>query len=443
MRRILTGMLASAALSLLAAAPPDETPVHIEGFAIDGVEPRAADSDAPLAEGWPAASAPGSIAVKSYPAYRSAVARGPGAGPEAADRLFFPLFLHIRRSDVAMTAPVVITPPVVPAAGPGDASMEFVYRTPTLGVTGPGLGTVRVEDHPPATFLCLGVQGEMDGPTMARGLAGLSTWLDDHKASWVAAGPPRRLGYHGPMTSRDRRLWEIQIPVLAAGIVAAPGPEGWIDLINLDLWRPSQGGWQDVGAIRPDPEHPRLLAAEPGHGILTNGPIGKSPNLLTKQAFGDVEVHAEFLIPRKSNSGIKLLGVYEIQIFDSFGKPTAAADDCGGIYPRAELLPTYHHIDDGYPPKVNACRPPGEWQVLDLTFHAPRFDAAGQKVAPARFDRVILNGQVVHEDAPVPTPTGHAWHDAEHPTGPLLLQGDHGPVAFRALRLRPLSPGQK
>ena len=66
-----------------------------------------------------------------------------------------------------------------------------------------------------------------------------------------------------------------------------------------------------------------------------------------------------------------------------------------------------------------------------MTFRAPRFDASGKKVANARFVKVVLNGKVVQEDVEVPSPTGHAWRLAEVATGPILLQADHGPVAFR------------
>ncbi len=435
-------LLATVAMDPPATVPAADAPVaHIDGFAVDGVEPRAGDADAPFAQGWPAATAPGDLALKDYPAYRSAEARGPGRQPAAVDGLFFPLFLHITQSDVAMTSPVVITPPQPTAADPGEASMEFVYRKPDLGKPGQGVGIVRVVDHPPARFLCLGVQGTMDEAKTTRGVSVLHDWLDKHRDEWVAAGPPRRLGYHSPMTPEDRRLWEVQIPVTqppAATVNPSATGQGWVNLDGLDAWRPKGAAWQVVGSIAPSSTNPRLLVGGPGRGILTNGPTGNLPNLLTKRDFGDVEIHAEFLIPPRSNSGIKLEGLYEIQIFDSFGKAPAKADDCGGIYPRAELLPSYHHIDDGIPPRLNACRPPGEWQTLDIRFRAPKFNAEGRKVAPARFERVELNGQVVQENVDVPTPTGHAWHDAERPAGPILLQGDHGPVGFRNLRARPL-----
>ena len=79
---------------------------------------------------------------------------------------------------------------------------------------------------------------------------------------------------------------------------------------------------------------------------------------------------------------------------------------------------------------------------LDVSFRAPRFDAAGKKTANARFVKVTLNGTVIHEDVEVESPTGHAWHNKEVARGPLLLQGDHGPVAFRNVRVRPLPAGK-
>ena len=104
----------------------------------------------------------------------------------------------------------------------------------------------------------------------------------------------------------------------------------------------------------------------------------------------------------------------------------------------SEERPRYHYLDKGVPPRVNAARPAGEWQSLDIVFRAPRFDARGRKVANARFVRVALNGKVVHQDVEVRHPTGSAWRlKKEVARGPLLLQADHGPVAFRNVRVRP------
>jgi hypothetical protein len=218
-----------------------------------------------------------------------------------------------------------------------------------------------------------------------------------------------------------------------------PGSEGWTELIGaqgLDAWRTPTSAWLVAGGARPDPERPARLVAEPGSGVLVNGPNGRTTNLVSRQDFSDVEAHFEFLIPKGSNSGVKFETLYEIQIADSFGIAQPKASHNGGIYPRAELLPRYHYLDEGTPPRVNASKPPGQWQTLDILFRAPRFDASGKKVQNARFDKVVLNGQVIHQDVEVKTPTGHNWRLKEMARGPILLQADHGPVAFRNVRVR-------
>jgi hypothetical protein len=218
----------------------------------------------------------------------------------------------------------------------------------------------------------------------------------------------------------------------------------WIELTGeqgLEDWKKPTGDWIVGGGARVDPKNPSRLVAEPGYGVLVNGRAGKTTNLLTKQSFGDVETHFEFLIPKGSNSGVKFEGFYEIQIVDSFGVSKLTGSHCGGIYPRAEMLPRYHHIDDGIAPRVNAARPAGEWQTLDVTFRAPRFDSSGKKFRNAQFEKVVLNGQVIHENVDVKSPTGHVWRLKEIPRGPILLQADHGPVAFRNIRVRPLDNG--
>jgi len=219
------------------------------------------------------------------------------------------------------------------------------------------------------------------------------------------------------------------------------GESGWVELIGehgFDGWREPTGDWIVAGDAQPDPKNGSRLVAKPGHGVLVNGVTGKTRNLLSKPDFGDVEAHFEFQVPKGANSGVKFETLYEIQIDDSFGVARPTASHCGGIYPRAEMLPRYHHIDDGVPPRVNAARPAGEWQTLDVIFRAPRFDSSGKKIKNARFDKVVLNGQVIHEDVELRTPTGHAWRLKEVARGPILLQGDHGPVAFRNIRVKGL-----
>ena len=209
---------------LMSPTLADDKAKPLDAFVVAGVKPKAADADAPMAEGWPKGTAPGIIEVKDYPAYRSAVARGKGASVGADNVLFYPLFIHITKSDVAMTTPVVSNYDDDALKGPkstGDVSMEFVYRSPTQGQAGKGVGAVKVEDHPAASFACLGVQGEMDPEKLRKAVEALKGWLNDHKEEWTEAGQVRRIGYHAPMTARDERLWEVQIPVKA---VPKPAP---------------------------------------------------------------------------------------------------------------------------------------------------------------------------------------------------------------------------
>jgi len=221
--------------------------------------------------------------------------------------------------------------------------------------------------------------------------------------------------------------------------VAHSEEQKWTELLagdKLDAFKGKTDGWVFAESVKLDEKNPKKLAFTPGMGIVLNGEKGSARDLVTNDSYGDVEIHVEFLIAKGSNSGVKFHAQYEIQILDSFGKKKLTGDDCGGIYPRAELLPKYHYLDEGVPPKVNACKPAGEWQTLDAIFLAPRFDGDGKKTVNARIVKATLNGQLIHEDQDLLTPTGHAWHNKEIAKGPLLFQGDHGPVAFRNLKVR-------
>jgi hypothetical protein len=190
-----------------------------------------------------------------------------------------------------------------------------------------------------------------------------------------------------------------------------------------------------AGGVALQPANPKLLAIAPGTGVLANGARGNTVNLLSEAEFGDCQAHIEFAVSSNSNSGVYLMGRYEVQILDSFGKTNLKSSDCGGIYAScSEPKPDFK----GAPPRLNASRAPGEWQTFDITFRAPRFDGAGKKIENARFIKVVHNGKVIHENVEVPRPTCAArWLD-EKPIGPLMLQGDHGPVAYRNLRVQPL-----
>lgn len=214
----------------------------------------------------------------------------------------------------------------------------------------------------------------------------------------------------------------------------------WRELFNgrdLSGWS-ARGSheWQVAGGVSLREDDPKLLVAEPGTGVILNGEMGRTEDLHTELEHGSCELHVEYCVAEGSNSGVYLMGQYEIQILDSWGTPDSELKfgTNGGIYARwvEETRTPY----DGAAPRTNASRPPGEWQELDVRFHAPRFDAEGRKVADARFERVLLNGVLIHEEFECAGPTRGAWSEEDIPLGPLRLQGDHGPVAYRNIRMR-------
>lgn len=171
----------------------------------------------------------------------------------------------------------------------------------------------------------------------------------------------------------------------------------------------------------------------PGNRIL-NG-TGRTVNLMTEQKFGDIELYLEFMLAKGSNSGVYLHGLYEVQIFDSWGSTEEmSTSDGGAIYHRW----INNQGVGGSAPSRNASRRPGEWQSYHIWFRAPRFDASGKKIANAKFLRVVHNGLSVQKDVEVEGPTRAAMELAEAATNPMMLQGDHGPVAFHNIYWRPL-----
>ncbi len=219
--------------------------------------------------------------------------------------------------------------------------------------------------------------------------------------------------------------------------------DGWRPLFNgRDLigWHTQDGKsgtWLTTSGIRWERLlGPTRLGVVPGSGDrMLNGPDGRTANLVTDEKLGDVELYLEFMVPKGSNSGVYLQGLYEIQVFDSYGSTEPMkTSDCGGIYHR--------WIDNkgvgGSAPRVNASRRPGEWQSFQVWFRAPRFDGAGRKTENARFIRVLHNGIMVQEDVQVDGPTRAHMAIPEGSLNPLMLQGDHGPVAYRSIYVRPL-----
>jgi len=208
-------------------------------------------------------------------------------------------------------------------------------------------------------------------------------------------------------------------PAAAAPVAAPSDAIVLFDGSNLDQWQGADT-WKVADGV----------------ATVGNGPIA------TKQPFGDCQLHLEFRMPSpaqgkgqgRGNSGVFLMGQYEIQVLDSFedgtdGPLTYPDGQCGALYKQQ-------------PPAVNACRKPGEWQTYDILFTRPRFHADGSLAAPARVS-VLHNGIAIHCDTVI---KGHTfWHAPPGYTThadalPIALQ-DHGnPVQFRSIWVRPFEP---
>jgi 3-keto-disaccharide hydrolase len=166
--------------------------------------------------------------------------------------------------------------------------------------------------------------------------------------------------------------------------------------------------------------------------------VPKTGNISSREQFGDCQLHVEWAAPAevkgesqgRGNSGVFLMGLYEIQVLDCYDNPTYADGYTAAIYGE-------------HPPLVNACRKPGEWQTYDIVWFGPRFD--GDKlVCPARLT-LFHNGILVHHNRELTGPTTHrqVLQYKPHPAvGPLVLQ-DHGDlVRFRNIWYRPLSDAE-
>jgi hypothetical protein len=237
--------------------------------------------------------------------------------------------------------------------------------------------------------------------------------------------------------------------LLCASLFAQGDPpyrseKGWKPLLDgrdLEGWHAKDSAqpneWFTTKAVTYDAAAaPKVLTGRPEPGpVILNGPAGKTQDLVTDAKFGDIELYIEWMVPKGSNSGVYLQGLYEVQVFDSFGKAEVNYSDAGGIYHR--------WINEkgvgGSSPKVNASRPPGEWQWYRIWFRAPRFDASGKKTENAKFLKVMFNGQLVQENVEVDGGTRAHLEIPEAATNPLMLQGDHGPVAYRNIYWRPLA----
>jgi hypothetical protein len=239
-----------------------------------------------------------------------------------------------------------------------------------------------------------------------------------------------------------RQLLTVVVLAVAAGCNpagdAGPAHEAVLYLTGTDFssWTEKTGDWEITGGASLEPGRPKRLSGEPGTGVLLNGKKGNTVDLVSRSEFGDCEAHVEFLLSKDSNSGVYLMGRYEIQIFDSWKKEGEYPGiECGGIYQRWDEKRDPKGYE-GHSPEVNASRPPGEWQAFDVVFRAPKFDASGEKVQNACFVKVQHNGVLIHENVELTGPTRGSLFEHEASEGPLRLQGDHGPVAYRNVWIR-------
>lgn len=237
-------------------------------------------------------------------------------------------------------------------------------------------------------------------------------------------------------------------------------------LQNLDEFTSDNGNWKVIGEITVDPDvdilsfikaqaepltrkeirkrrrndyvEPKPIKTKTGTGILYNDfGMENNKNLISTWEHGDIKLKMDIMIPKGSNSGIYLQGRYEIQLYDSWGIQTPKFSDLGGIYRNWLEEPDKRF--PGIAPLSNASKAPGLWQTLFLHFEAPRFDNSGIKIKNARLVSVELNGVQIHSNIEIPFVTGGAISTEEAETGPLMIQGDHGPVAFRNMEYTLLS----
>jgi hypothetical protein len=216
--------------------------------------------------------------------------------------------------------------------------------------------------------------------------------------------------------------------------VVTPGP------LQLPVRPPSDAillfDGQDLAEWRNAEHGPARWEVRDGAMVSVPG----SGYIYSRRVFGDVQLHVEWAAPtparghgqERGNSGVFLMSKYEIQVLDSYQDETYADGQAGAVYGQ-------------YPPLVNACLPPGEWQAYDITFRRPRFRRDGALESPARVT-VIHNGILVQDNVALWGPTSwlqHLPYEAHPDKLPLALQ-DHGnPVRYRNIWVRELREWQE
>ncbi len=212
-------------------------------------------------------------------------------------------------------------------------------------------------------------------------------------------------------------------PMVTPGVNGGPPSDAIVLFDGKDLshWVTHQNGQEAA---------PKWKLAD-GYMEVVNG----AGSIDTREKFGDIQLHVEWAAPaavtgtsqNRGNSGILLMGKYEVQVLDSWDNPTYADGQAAAIYGQ-------------YPPMVNASRKPGEWQTYDIFFEAPRFE--GETLTRPAFATVVHNGVLVqnHRQLIGDTPHAHLGTYKSHAAElPLQLQNHHEKVRYRSVWVRRLS----
>lgn len=213
-----------------------------------------------------------------------------------------------------------------------------------------------------------------------------------------------------------------------------------IGLSDLSGFKDPGKSWSIAGGVTADLNEQNKLIVTKGTGVLVNQ-VGKKDHgkdLFTVAEHGDIVLELDFLLAKGANSGIYLQGNYEIQLEDVWGMKNLTSSNLGGIYPRwDDSRPAGMQGYEGHAPRQNAGKAPGTWQHIKIAFQAPKFDASGKKTENARMIGIELNGVLIHDDVELFGATRGAA-GPEKALAPLRLQGDHGAVAFRNIKISKL-----
>jgi hypothetical protein len=231
---------------------------------------------------------------------------------------------------------------------------------------------------------------------------------------------------------------KVEVPDLIENKIETALPFVVVGSSNMADFKTVSENWFIAESVYVDRSKEKTLSSTEGSGVLVNNPsdVAKD-NLFTTFEHGDIELELDVMMPKGSNSGIYFQSRYEVQLFDSWGVKEQKHGDMGGIYQRwDDSKEKGAEGYEGHAPKMNAAKAPGLWQHLKVIFHSPRFDNTGTKTKNAWFEEVWLNGVLVHKNVEVTGPTRAAAFGDEKSLAPLMIQGDHGPVAFKNIQYK-------